>query len=40
MFKTGRPIGTGQYGGTNGNNRDWETARPSLNLDLVHKDRY
>ena len=39
MFKEGRPLGTGQYGATNGNNNDWEKTRPSLNLDLIYKDR-
>ena len=39
LFKKGKPLGTGQYGGTNGNNRDWEKTRPSLNLDLIYQDR-
>jgi hypothetical protein len=39
MFKKGKPLGTGQYGATNGNNRDWEKSRSSLNLDLVYQDR-
>ena len=39
MFKQGKALGTGQYGATNGNNRDWEKSRSSLNLDLVYQDR-
>ena len=39
MFKQGQALGTGQYGATNGNNRDWKKNRSSLNLDLVYQDR-
>jgi hypothetical protein len=39
MFKEGKPLGTGQYGATVGENRVWEKTRPSLNLDLIYQDR-